>query len=300
MRVFSQAILKLDARAVALAMFLSVFIVSGAAWAQCPLPSGNNAAEGVLIYNSDHKVMQYCNGDNWVGVWGGGSGSGLPTCDDGEIAQWQGGKWECNDGSALPQEKIGTLTNGRWCTTNGSVINCTANPPLVTESDPKVGTLANGQWCRSSGSQVVCDQNPPPTSITETDPKVGTLHNNHMCRTNGSQVICDLAGLESRAGVNNAPVGHRVNFNWSGGALQAWVDVTHIGNVRVSPGSPGNVSCQMGSNGVTGSCVVHCPAGWIRTGCSADENWSSWSHASPDGNGCRCSGQGYCHAYCIN
>lgn len=144
MRVFSQAILKLDARAVALAMFLSVFIVSGAAWAQCPLPSGNNAAEGVLIYNSDHKVMQYCNGDNWVGVWGGGSGSGLPTCDDGEIAQWQGGKWECNDGSALPQEKIGTLTNGRWCTTNGSVINCTANPPLVTELIRRWGRLQTG------------------------------------------------------------------------------------------------------------------------------------------------------------
>ena len=41
--------------------------------AQCVSP---DAGAGVIIFNNDHKVMQYCNGDDWVGIWGGGGGSG--------------------------------------------------------------------------------------------------------------------------------------------------------------------------------------------------------------------------------
>lgn len=41
--------------------------------AQCANPPGEM---GVILFNKSHKVMQYCNGDDWVGLWGGGSGAG--------------------------------------------------------------------------------------------------------------------------------------------------------------------------------------------------------------------------------
>lgn len=46
--------------------------------AQCTMPHGAPDAEmGVIVFNKAHKVMQYCNGDDWVGLWGGsGGGSG--------------------------------------------------------------------------------------------------------------------------------------------------------------------------------------------------------------------------------
>lgn len=49
--------------------------------------------------------------------------------------------------------QVGTLTNTKWCTTDGTDIDCTTNSP--------VGTLTNDKWCRSDGTQVICDQDAP-------------------------------------------------------------------------------------------------------------------------------------------
>jgi hypothetical protein len=44
----------------------------------------------------------------------------------------------------------------------------------IDEADPQVGTLSNGQWCKASGSgssgEIDCTENPP--TMTETDPTV--------------------------------------------------------------------------------------------------------------------------------
>lgn len=57
-------------------LFLS-FLLPVTAHAQCTMPDGQpDANMGVLVFNTDHKIMQYCNGDKWVGLWGGGGGSG--------------------------------------------------------------------------------------------------------------------------------------------------------------------------------------------------------------------------------
>ena len=55
--------------------------------------------------------MQYCNGDDWVGIWGSG-GSALPSCADGEVAQYSGGGWACNDGSGLDNLNATNLKSG--------------------------------------------------------------------------------------------------------------------------------------------------------------------------------------------
>lgn len=123
-----------------------------------------------------------------------------PTCTTSQKLRWTGTTWECaadligEGGTGEIDPKVGTLANGRWCTSNGVTINCTSNPPVTSESDPQVATLQNGQWCTSNGSQINCTSNPPVT--TETDPQVGTLQSGKWCRANSSgQVEC----------VSNAP-----------------------------------------------------------------------------------------------
>lgn len=55
-------------------IILSICLLPSTAYAQCTMPNGPDAEMGVIIFNKAHKVMQYCNGDNWVGLWGGGGG----------------------------------------------------------------------------------------------------------------------------------------------------------------------------------------------------------------------------------
>ncbi|MBI1362980.1 MAG: hypothetical protein GC134_03255 [Proteobacteria bacterium] len=52
----------------------------------------------------------------------------------------------------------GTAQKLRW---TGSTWECLADAGLLTEDDPQVGTLSNGKWCRTNGVQVLCDQNAP-------------------------------------------------------------------------------------------------------------------------------------------
>lgn len=49
-------------------LFTLIWVVPFQAHAQCAAPP---AEAGVIIFNADHKVMQYCNGTQWVGLWGG-------------------------------------------------------------------------------------------------------------------------------------------------------------------------------------------------------------------------------------
>ena len=42
--------------------------------------------------------------------------------------------WDCADDAGITSEsdpQVGTLTNGKWCTTDGSAVNCAANAPTA-------------------------------------------------------------------------------------------------------------------------------------------------------------------------
>lgn len=60
-----------------------ILAVPFGAQAQCVNPP---AEMGVIIFNKAHKVMQYCNGDDWIGIWGGAGGGGGAQRISGEIA----------------------------------------------------------------------------------------------------------------------------------------------------------------------------------------------------------------------
>ncbi len=84
-----------------------------AAQAACTNPAG---VEGNQVYNSTHKVMQFCDGTSWRAMIGGGSGgdtlSGL-SCTDGQIAKWNNTAtaWECGaDASGSGGDDLGNHT----------------------------------------------------------------------------------------------------------------------------------------------------------------------------------------------
>lgn len=62
-------------------------------------PACNAGAEGTIIYNKDYKIVQFCNGTQWIGMVAriGDSGDTLAdlSCGNGEIAKWNGTTWAC-------------------------------------------------------------------------------------------------------------------------------------------------------------------------------------------------------------
>ena len=76
--------------------------------AQCVNPP---AEMGVIIFNKDHKVMQYCNGDEWIGIWGGGGGSGGGQRVSGEVVAFD--LDACPDGWSPYNPSSGRFIRGR-------------------------------------------------------------------------------------------------------------------------------------------------------------------------------------------
>lgn len=85
-----------------LAFLILALLTSAPLHAACVNPAG---PEGEAMYNADYHVMQFCNGTKWISM----AASGMGTEVD---------------------PKIGTLTNGKWCSTNGNIITCTADAPV--------------------------------------------------------------------------------------------------------------------------------------------------------------------------
>ena len=88
------------------------------------MPSGE---AGVMIFNADYHVLQYCDGTNWMRV-----------------------------GESSEDARIGTLTAGKWCAANGggTGLDCTQDAPVSavtltgdvtgTGSGSVATTIANG------------------------------------------------------------------------------------------------------------------------------------------------------------
>ncbi|MBI1272910.1 MAG: hypothetical protein GC131_02350 [Alphaproteobacteria bacterium] len=82
---------------VSLVAAFAALLLPGAARADCTTPTG---VAGDQFYNTSYDLMQYCNGSVWINMGSGGSDSA-----------------------------IGTLESGKWCTSDGTLINCQEDPP---------------------------------------------------------------------------------------------------------------------------------------------------------------------------
>lgn len=205
---------------------LLLLSVSQAARADCASPAGQ---AGTIIFNSAHKVMQYCNGEVWVGLWGGGGSADLTNLDAGNL----------KTGIADP-ERLGTGTP------NASMV-LRGNGAWGAELDPKVGAVTSGRLCRGSGSQVICDQTAPSSGFTNTV----TRSQNVSCGTDQTcnvNVTCPAAG--DRAIVCAANLSN--NYGSIGGGTIIGTAGTNYCTVRMTGGSSG------GGGSVSGTVNILC------------------------------------------
>lgn len=77
---------------------LSVFIQT----AHAAPPACDATREGTIIYNKDSKLVQFCNGTDWIGMVAqiGGTGDTLDdlNCQNDEVPVWNGAVWVCGTG----------------------------------------------------------------------------------------------------------------------------------------------------------------------------------------------------------
>ncbi len=85
-----------------LAVLCAALLASPALRAGCVNPPGVN---GETIYNADHGVMQFCDGASWISMAASGSATEVDP-------------------------RVGTLENGKWCSSNGTIITCTEDAPV--------------------------------------------------------------------------------------------------------------------------------------------------------------------------
>ena len=189
--------------------------------------------------------------------------------------------------------QVGTLYNGKWCTSNGSRVNCTSNAPSMSETDPQVGILSYGKWCTSNGSRVNCTSNAPADKYIG---KSGT-HNAGGNLNMGSHKITGLA---------NPTVS-------TDAVTKSYVDAA----VSAAGGGPGNWDCiDVSKNSYLCSYshtskTVSCPSGRILVSGGCDGSLSprvSVHSSTPVNNGWKCAftmSDGYCslnagttHAWC--
>ena len=75
-------------------------------------PDCDAAREGTIVYNKQHKLVQFCNGTDWIGMTAkiGGAGDTLAdlSCQDGEIVKWNGSAWLCAEDSGGLEALQGT------------------------------------------------------------------------------------------------------------------------------------------------------------------------------------------------
>lgn len=88
--------------------FLVGFLLSNPALATCPNPaeSGGQSVEGAIVYNYDHKVVQFCDGDKWVAMMG----QALPDCPEDDTLVMGGSGWQCSSTGSYASCTLDSVT----------------------------------------------------------------------------------------------------------------------------------------------------------------------------------------------
>ena len=141
------------------------------AFAACTTPTG---AAGDIIYNGTYNVLQYCNGTNWVNAGSLGSAGG-------------------------------TLTSGDFCTSNGTLINCTSPPTgtgnvVLSASPTFTGSITGAS---SAWSGTVSGVNSTWTGQVA----IGTTTTNGALNVNGTVTATSFSGAHTGDGSGLTNIG---------------------------------------------------------------------------------------------
>lgn len=195
---------------------LSLALVSAfpsSANAACSNPTG---VVGEMIYNTDHSVMQFCDDTNWISM-----GANLAAETDPEV---------------------GTLgVSGKWCTTDGSVVNCTSDAPAGTPAGTDGQIQFNdGGTAFGGDSKLIFNKTTGQLTIT------GNIAATSSTATSTLSTSTSLSGGVAQLYLNNTGAG---GTSWAvsagntatGGGLGANLGIAEGSNYRMVIAQGGNV-----------------------------------------------------------
>ena len=165
---------------------------------------------------SDAQVMIFdeASGDWYCGDMTGGAGGGLTSE---EVSDLVGGMVTGNTETSITvtyqdadntldfvvsesDPKVGTLSNTKWCTSDGSRVNCGSNAPVLVESDPVWIGDKSSYYTKVESDNSFLGINDKSDNSDKFDGVFrGTMTSDKSCYYNatGTQIICDKSYLES-------------------------------------------------------------------------------------------------------
>lgn len=183
----------------ALLLGLGLFLNSVPAFAAPP--TCNAGSEGTIVYNKDHKVMQFCNATSWVAMSGNfGSSSGISALTGEVTASGTGSVVATIANNAVTNAKMADNAIGSAEITNASIALAdlsatgTASATTYLRGDNTWATVsASSAWGSLTGVPAGFADGIDDGLTAETDPQVGTTTANNFCRANAGGTAVDCA-----------------------------------------------------------------------------------------------------------
>ncbi|WPZ34060.1 hypothetical protein T8K17_22830 [Thalassobaculum sp. OXR-137] len=141
------------------------------------------------------------NGTSWVCV-ADEIGATAATETDPQVGGLTNGRWCRTNGSQIICDvnvplACGTSQKLIW---NGTSWTCQADQGLVSESDPQVGSLTSGKWCTTDGATINCTSDAPTGTTTTTTSGASCVSCNSVCSCGGSTVSCYQCNCDQCSG----------------------------------------------------------------------------------------------------
>lgn len=316
-----------------LKIVLLLLVAPGAAFAACVNPAGD---EGEVVYNGTHKVVQFCNGNNWISA---GSSTDLSSLNADNLTSGTVDPARMGGGTANATTFL--RGDGTWAAPSASItadsldfsdmkdaltldattsvamgsydLNFDGNTLFIDASLNRVGigTTAPDAHFHVAGHIQASGTNP--RYIFRSDDANTSDRVIDLLNTGGSAALriykqakgtdttlsylaIDTAG---KMGLGTETPTEKLEVV---GTVKATAFVGDgSGLTNVGGGITGQTTQSCTSNN---SCTVSCPAGYFRSGCSATAAGTRTPHAEPSGaNACFCfspNGNVTCYVYCIN
>jgi hypothetical protein len=255
---------------------LVVTIVLGAFQVHAAPPACDAAREGTIIYNKDHKLVQFCNGTQWIGmvarIGGGDDTLGDLNCSSGQIAKWSGSAWACAaDETGLAG--LPSLTSARIWVGNDSNVAAAVNlSGDATLSNAGALTIANNAVTTAKiNNAAVTEAKIDANAVTTAKIAASAVTNAEIANA----TIVATTKL-SATGTKNATTFLRGDNTWaappSGGAVPAgtWCGIRALrcSNNTVQYHAIAERAC--GGSTITATCssgtpTAVCPSGYVST-----------------------------------
>lgn len=192
------------------------------AHAACSNPAG---VEGEQVYNTTHKVMQYCNDTDWIRMGSGNGNGALPTCTIGDYLIMTASGFDCQSGAIPPPAGVkrvfvtGIGYHGNLGGLSGANAKCMARAALAGVT----GTYK--AWLSTNSSDPLNNF---------------TLHTGEYQLLDGTKIADNFGDL------TNGDIDNAINIDETGATVASshvWTNTNFNGEVLGTATNSGGGSC---------------------------------------------------------